>query len=131
MTIQFGLKDFFRIFVRIFNYLCTTIHDDIVGNRPHAFKVGIHGRKLEVEKQVEISLKRLAIGVSVLTIAELFGVSIAIVSKMVRRFKNAMIMRASHFNKWPTNEDLNLVKIKFERIRGIPQVCGTIDYIHG
>jgi hypothetical protein len=36
-------------------------------------------------------------------------------------------MRASHFIKLLDNEDLDLVKKKFERIRGIPQVCSAID----
>jgi hypothetical protein len=78
--------------------------------------VGIRGRKLDVEKQVGILLRRLATRDTILTIAELFGVSIAIVSKIVKRFINAMIMKASHFIKWPNNEDLNMVKMKFERV---------------
>jgi hypothetical protein len=39
-------------------------------------------------------------------------------------------LRASHFIKWPINEDLNLVKMKFERIRSIPQVRGAFDSTH-
>jgi hypothetical protein len=92
--------------------------------------VGICGRKLDVAKQVGISLRRLATSDTFLTIAQLFGVSIATVSKTVRRFINAMILRASHFIKWPINEDLNLVKMKFERIRSIPQVRGAFDSTH-
>jgi hypothetical protein len=48
----------------------------------------------------------------------------------VRRFINAMIMRASILIQWPNNGDLDSVMKKFERIRGIPQVCGVIDCIH-
>jgi hypothetical protein len=77
--------------------------------------VGICGRKLDLEKQVGISLRRLATGDTIFIIVELFGVSIATTSKTVRRFINALISRASHFIKWPNNEDLNLVKMKFER----------------
>ena len=32
--------------------------------------------------------------------------------------------------KWPINEDLNLVKMKFERIRGISQMYGAFDCTH-
>jgi hypothetical protein len=39
-------------------------------------------------------------------------------------------MRASHFIKWSINEDLDLVKKKFERVRGILYLYGTIDCIH-
>jgi uncharacterized protein (UPF0212 family) len=92
--------------------------------------VGICGKKLEAEKQVAISLRRLAIGDYVLTIAKLFGDSIATLSKTVRRFINAMIMRVSHFIKWPNNEDLDLVRMKFEGVKSTPQVCGAIDCIH-
>jgi hypothetical protein len=41
-----------------------------------------------------------------------------------------MIIKTSHFIKWPNNEDLNLVKVKFERIKGIPRVYGAIDCTH-
>jgi hypothetical protein len=44
----------FRVFARTFNFLCSILYDDLVGNPPHAFEVGICGRKLDVEKQVGI-----------------------------------------------------------------------------
>jgi hypothetical protein len=53
-----------------------------VHNPPHAFEVRICGKKLEVEKQVGIPLRRLATGDSILTIVELFGVSITTVLKL-------------------------------------------------
>jgi hypothetical protein len=74
--------------------------------------VGICGRKLEEEKQVGISLRRLTTSDSILTIAEIFGVSMETVSKIVRKFINVMLMKASHFIKWPNNENLNLAKMK-------------------
>ena len=48
----------------------------------------------------------------------------------MKRFINVMVMRASHFIKWPDNKDLDLVKRKFERIRCITQVCSAIDCSH-
>ena len=86
---------------------------------PHSFEVGICERKLE---QVAILLRRLAIGDYIHMIARLFGFSIVTFSETVRGFISDMMMRAFHFIKWPNNEDLGLMKIKFERIRGIPQV---------
>jgi hypothetical protein len=80
--------------------------------------VGICGRKLEVKKQVAILLRRLATSDYIHMIAGLFGISIIIVSKTVRVFINDMIMKAFHYIKWPNNEDLDLVKMKFERIIG-------------
>jgi hypothetical protein len=65
-----------------------------------------------------------------LIIAEIFEVSIATVFKIVRTFISAIAMSALHFIEWPDNEDLDLVKRKFERIRGISQVCGASDCIH-
>jgi hypothetical protein len=123
-------RAFFRVSPRTFNFLCTILNDDLVRNPPYAFEVGIRGRKLDVAKQVGISLRRLATSDTILTIGELFGVSITTVSRTIRRFINAMMLRASYFIKWPNGEDLNLVKMKFERLRGIPQVCGVIDCTH-
>jgi hypothetical protein len=75
-------RRFFRVSARALDFLYSTLHDDLVHNPPHAFEVRICGKKLEVEKQVGISLRRLATGDSILTIAELFGVSITTVSKL-------------------------------------------------
>jgi hypothetical protein len=63
----------------------------------------------------------------ILTISKLFGISIAIVSKTVRRLINVMMMTASHFIKWLNNENLDLMNVKIQRVKGLLQVCGAID----
>jgi hypothetical protein len=65
-------KGIFRIYMKTFNFLFSILNDDLICHLPHAFEVGICARKLKVEKQVAISLSRLATSNYVITIGELF-----------------------------------------------------------
>ena len=117
----------FRVSVRTFNYLYDLIGNDMQRNPPPSLGQGIHCRKLEVDKQIAISLHRLATGDTVFSISELFGVSPATVSRTLKRFIMAMLLRGKHHLQWPSTDDLQMVKRKFENLWGIPQVCGAID----
>ena len=119
----------FRVSVRTFNYLCDMVRVDMEKKTPISFH-GIRGWKLEVDKQVAMSLHRLATGDPLLSILEMFGVSPATVSKSVKNFILAMLLRGKHHLQWPTPENLEIVKRKFEHVWGIPQACGAIDCTH-
>ena len=85
---------------------------------------------MEVDKQIAMSLRRLATRDSLLTISELFGVSPTTVSRSVKRFIAAMLKQGKHHLQWPSNEGLEIVKRKFEHVWEIPQACGAIDCSH-
>ena len=106
----------FRVFVRTFNYLYDLIGNDMQCNPPPLLGQGIYGRKLEVDKQIAISLHRLATGDAVLSISELFVVSPATVSRTIKRFIMAMLLRGKHHLQWPSSDDLQMVKRKFEHL---------------
>ena len=74
----------FRVSMRTFNYLYDLIGNDMQHNPPPLLGQGIRRRKLEVNKQIAISLHRLATGNTVPSISELFGVSPTTVSRTVR-----------------------------------------------
>ena len=117
----------FRVFVRTFNYLCDMVRVDMEKKTPVSFH-GIRGRKLEVDKQVAMSLHILATGDPLLSISEMFEVSPTTISKSVKNFILAMFLRGKHHLQWP--ENLEIVKRKFEHVWGIPQACGAINCTH-
>ena len=120
----------FRVSVRTFNYLYDLIGNDMQHNPPPSLGQGICGRKLEVNKQIVISLHRLATSDTILSISELFGVSPTTVLRIVKRFIMTMLLREKHHLQWPSSDDLQMVKKKFENLWSIPQVCGAIDCTH-
>ena len=85
----------FSFSIRTFNYLCELLGNDMRRKTPTSFH-SILDRKLEVDKQIAMSLHRLATGDSLLSILELFRVSLETVSKTIKRFIIAMTLQRKH-----------------------------------
>ena len=120
----------FRVSMRTFNYLYDLIGNDMQHNPPPWLGQGIRGRKLEVNKQIVICLRRLATGNTILSLSKLFGMSSTTVSRTVKRFIMAMLLKGKHHLEWPSSDDLQMVERKFEHLWGIPQVRAAIDCTH-
>ena len=52
------------------------------------------------------------------------------ISKVVKRFVRSLVHRDHSHIEWPSAQKIALVKAKFERCHGIPQIRGAIVYIH-
>ncbi|MCO5579944.1 hypothetical protein L7F22_033811 [Adiantum nelumboides] len=88
------------------------------------------GRILPVEKQV-IALLRLASGARMIDISDHFGVGNATVSKVIRKFVNALLEYRAHFIFWP-RDPLHMEEVKrgFFLQHGLPNCCGALDITH-
>ncbi|KAK1265411.1 hypothetical protein QJS04_geneDACA011203 [Acorus gramineus] len=98
--------------------------------RPSSF-ICTDGRVLSVNDQVAVALRRLSSGESLLSIGVSFGMNQSMVSQITWRFVEAMEECGLHHLRWPSTEtEVQNIKSKFEKIRGLPNCCGAIDTTH-
>ncbi|KAE8671986.1 hypothetical protein F3Y22_tig00111877pilonHSYRG00289 [Hibiscus syriacus] len=91
----------------------------------------INGKPLSLNDQVAVALRRLSSGESLSIIGDTFGMNQSAVSQITWRFVEAMEERGLHHLSWPSNEaEMEAIKSKFEKIRGLPNCCGAIDITH-
>lgn len=92
---------------------------------------GSNGKHLSLQDQVAVALRRLSSGESLTNIGDSFGMNQSTVSQVTWRFVEAMEERGLHYLCWPTKQgEMEEIKSKFERIRGLPNCCGAIDITH-
>uniref|UniRef100_A0A1D1Y3L9 Putative nuclease HARBI1 n=1 Tax=Anthurium amnicola TaxID=1678845 RepID=A0A1D1Y3L9_9ARAE len=126
-----GLDNFesvFKISRKTFNYICSLVKEDLMA-RPSNFTCS-NGRALSVNDQVAVALRRLSSGESLLNVGQSFGMNQSTVSQVTWRFVEAMEERGIHHLRWPTTKEMETIKSKFEKIRGLPNCCGAIDTTH-
>lgn len=99
-------------------------------NRPSNFN-DLYGKPLSLNDQVAVALRRLSSGESLSTVGESFGMNQSTVSQVTWRFVESMEERGLHHLCWPTTEtEMEDIKSKFQKIRGLPNCCGAIDITH-
>jgi hypothetical protein len=89
----------------------------------------LHNRKLLVQRQVAIALRRLCTEDSLLSVEELFGVFVSTVSKSTWKFIQAINKAFSKEIKWPKGEALEEVKAGF-CAQDFHNCCGAVDGTH-
>ncbi|KAG0466474.1 hypothetical protein HPP92_018054 [Vanilla planifolia] len=90
-----------------------------------------NGQLMSINDQVAIALRRLGSGDSLLSIGLSFGLNHSTVAQVTWRFVEAMEERGLHHLRWPDSEqELESIKLKFEKIHGLPNCCGAIDATH-
>ncbi|XP_071505135.1 putative nuclease HARBI1 [Diadema antillarum] len=87
-------------------------------------------KSLAVIVQVCIALMYFAGGSLLSQVARAHRVSIATVSRCIRRVTLALVRRRSQFIKFPTGADADRVKNEFFAIAGFPSVLGAVDCTH-
>lgn len=93
--------------------------------------VFLSGQPISHNDQVALALRRLSSGDSLIGVANFFGTNHSTVSQVTWRFVEAIEERGLHHLQWPSTEDeISLIKSKFENIRGLPNCCGAIDTTH-
>eukprot|EP01018_Ginkgo_biloba_P007935 Gb_41447 [translate_table: standard] len=86
--------------------------------------MSIRSRVLSVEKQVFIAILRLATGMTMLTISELFGCGKSTMIKVVKKI--VLSLKKS----WQFDTSLHQIKEGFRLKEGFPNCCGAIDATH-
>jgi len=132
LSLSKGLNRFetvFKISRKTFNYICSLVREDLMAKTSHF--TFTDGKVLSVDDQVAVALRRLSSGDSLLNVGVAFGMNHSTVSQVTWRFVEAMEERGFHHLQWPkSEEELEAIKSKFEKIRGLPNCCGVIDTTH-
>lgn len=89
-----------------------------------------NGKYLCLNDMVAIALRRLSSGESLSNIGDTFGLNQSTVSQITWRFVEAMEERGLHHLQWPAESEMETVKSKFEKMRGLRNCCGAIDITH-
>ncbi|KAI6676376.1 hypothetical protein NL676_037172 [Syzygium grande] len=122
-------ESFFRISRKTFDYVCSMVKEDMM-NKPSSF-TDLSGNPLSLNDLVAVALRRLSSGKSLSSIGESFGMNQSTVSQITWRFVEAMEEKALPHLRWPSDEsEMEQIKSKFEKIRGLPNCCGAIDTTH-
>lgn len=105
------------------NYITNLLHEDLVRDT-------YRGHALEPKQQVLIALRFFATGSFLQVIGDTFGVDKSTVSRVVRDVSLALNRMQHRFIKWPSNEEVNLIKNNFFLQAGFPCVIGCVDCTH-
>ncbi|KAJ0101855.1 protein ALP1-like [Pistacia vera] len=127
-----NLKKFesvFKISRKTFDYICSLVKEDMTA-RLSSFAFS-NGEPLSLNDMVAVALRRLSSGESLSSIGDSFGLNQSTVSQITWRFVESMEERGLHHLQWPSTEaEMDGVKSKFEKIRGLHNCCGAIDITH-
>ncbi|KAL3829136.1 hypothetical protein ACJIZ3_017938 [Penstemon smallii] len=126
-----GLDNFkltFQMSRKTFEYICSLVKDYMMAKTHFSF---INGKPMSLTDQVALALRRLGSGNSLITIGDSFGTHHSTVSQVTWRFVEAIEEKGLHHLQWPsTEQEMTVIKSKFEKIRGLPNCCGAIDTTH-
>ncbi|GLT43888.1 hypothetical protein SLA2020_178140 [Shorea laevis] len=118
-----------KISRKTFDYICSLVKEDMM-SRQSTFSDS-SGKLLSLNDQVAVALRRLGSGESLSNIGDSFGMNQSTVSQITWRFVEAMEERGLQHLHWPSTEaEMQEIKSKFERIRGLPNCCGALDITH-
>lgn len=121
------IESVLKVSRKTFDYICSLVKEEMMSRH----FTGLSGKPLSLNDQVAVALRRLGSGDSLVNIGDSFGMNQSTVSQITWRFVEAMEERALKHLQWPsTKAEMEDVKSKFERIRGLPNCCGAIDITH-
>ncbi|KAI4340386.1 hypothetical protein MLD38_025227 [Melastoma candidum] len=114
---------------KTFDYVHLLVKDNVMSKTGNF--VFSNGVSLSIDDQVAIALRRLSTGDSLITTGDFFSVGHSMVFQLTWRFIEAMEERALHHLKWPSSEEqIQSIKSKFEKLSGLPYCCGAVDLTH-
>ncbi|KAI3450435.1 hypothetical protein Pfo_007100 [Paulownia fortunei] len=121
-------KSTFKVSRKTFDYICSLVKEHMMAKTHFAFT---NGKPMSLNDQVALALIRLGSGNSLISIGDSFGAHHSTVSQVTWRFVEAIEEKGLHHLQWPsTEQEMTLIKCKFEKIRGLPNCCGAIDTTH-
>nr|CAG8635682.1 14393_t:CDS:2 [Entrophospora candida] len=87
-------------------------------------------KQIDVNFQVSVFLRRLAIKGDIFTISSLFGISEGTVILYTNRTIKAILETKNNYVKWPVEQHRHEILDGFQQIGGFPNVIGAIDGTH-
>ncbi|CAN0909454.1 Protein ALP1-like [Linum grandiflorum] len=124
-----SFESLFRISRKTFDYICSLVKDDMEAK--HSNICDVNGKPLTTRDQVAIALRRLSSGESLASTGNSLGINQSTVSQVTWRFVEALEESGTSHLQWPTSEtEMDQIKAKFKKIRGLPNCCGAIDTTH-
>ncbi|KAJ3680831.1 hypothetical protein LUZ60_015320 [Juncus effusus] len=126
---ELNFQSIFKIQRTTFNYICSLIHSEITSkkNVHYAFN---DGTAMATEDLVAVALRRFSSGDSLVNVGTAFGANHSTVSQVTWRFVEAMEAHALRHISWPQKDEMEEIKNKFQKIRGLPNCCGAVDATH-
>ncbi|XP_022995251.1 protein ALP1-like isoform X2 [Cucurbita maxima] len=119
----------FKISRKTFSYICSLVKEAMMAKTSNF--TDLNGKPLSLNDQVAVALRRLCSGESLSNIGDSFGMNQSSVSQITWRFVEAMEEKGIRHLSWPsTEEDMDQIKSKFKKIRGLPNCCGVIETTH-
>lgn len=123
-----NFRSTFKVSRKTFDYICSLVKEHMMAKTHFAFT---NGKPMALNDQVALALVRLGSGNSLISIGDSFGAHHSTVSQVTWRFVEAIEERGLRHLQWPsTEQEMTLIKQKFEKIRGLPNCCGAIDTTH-
>ncbi|XP_058207047.1 protein ALP1-like isoform X1 [Rhododendron vialii] len=119
-------ESFLKISRRTFSYICSLVKEEMMA-KPANF-IDLNGKLLSPNDRVAVALRRLSSGESLSSVGNLLGLNQTTVAQITWRFVEAMEQRGLHHLRWPSA--MEEIKLKFEKIGGLPNCCGVIDTTH-
>ncbi|KAF1898868.1 hypothetical protein Lal_00018989 [Lupinus albus] len=127
-----GLDSFqpvFKISRKTFEYICSLVKEDMMAKSVNF--IFTSGKPMSLHDQVAVALRRLGSGDSLVTVGDSFGLNHSTVSQVTWRFVESMEERGLKHLHWPSTElEMNGIKSRFEKVRGLPNCCGVVDVTH-
>ncbi|PSR93081.1 Nuclease [Actinidia chinensis var. chinensis] len=118
-----------KISRKTFNYICSLVKEEMMA-KPANF-TDLNGKLLSLNDRVAVAIRRLSSGESLSAVGNLLGINQSTVAQITWRFSEAMENRGIHHLRWPATEaEMNEIKLKFEKIGGLPNCCGVVDTTH-
>ncbi|CAJ0874476.1 16553_t:CDS:2, partial [Entrophospora sp. SA101] len=87
-------------------------------------------KQIDVNFQVSVFLRRLAIKGDIFTTSSLFGISEGTVILYTNRIIKAILETKNNYVKWPVEQYRHEILGGFQQIGGFPNVIGAIDGTH-
>jgi len=117
-------KKFFRMSKSNFDKLVNILKVNPI------FHTNTFNKQINVNFQIAVFLRRLAIKGDIFTISSLFGISEGTVILYTNRTIKAILEIKNNYIKWPIEQYRHEVLDGFQKIGGFPNVIGAIDGIH-
>lgn len=105
------------------NYITDLLRNDLLRNTKR-------NHSLDPHLQVLIALRFFASGSFLQVIGDTFGVDKSTVSRVVIDVSTALTGRQQQFIKWPSNDEIAIIKHQFFLQAGFPCVIGCVDCTH-
>ncbi|VAI94403.1 unnamed protein product [Triticum turgidum subsp. durum] len=109
-----------------FSYVCSLVRISFFENMMARELTFVDGRVLSLQDRVAVALRMLTSGEPPVTVGSSLGVSESTCLLVTKVFVEAMHEPSVHNFKWPGSYPMEKIKLKFDKIHGLPNCCGVV-----